>query len=194
MRNCYPHKYLWIHAQSFQCPTLCDPIDCIPQGSSVHGVLQARILEWVAVPSSRDLPLPISTSASKIFWGWLKPRKNFTWRRVFGVGELGDSTVVEYLDQVMLWLHSLKTAGKAQAPGLHVFPSLRGATPGWIDHCLFSVEGRASHNSVTELMKIQTCCENIDSDHFHLQAASMKVLAGRGTSCLESKPWTNAGN
>ena len=32
---------------------LCDPIDCGPPGSSVHGILQARILEWVAIPSSR---------------------------------------------------------------------------------------------------------------------------------------------
>ena len=38
------------------CPTLCDPIDCNPLGSSVHGILQARILEWVAMTSSRDLP------------------------------------------------------------------------------------------------------------------------------------------
>ena len=32
---------------------LCDPIDCGPPGSSVHGILQARILEWVAIPTSR---------------------------------------------------------------------------------------------------------------------------------------------
>ena len=35
------------------CPTLCDPIDCSLPGSSVHGILQARMLEWVAIPSSR---------------------------------------------------------------------------------------------------------------------------------------------
>ena len=35
------------------CPTLCDPMDCHPPGSSVHGILQARILEWVAMPFSR---------------------------------------------------------------------------------------------------------------------------------------------
>ena len=35
------------------CPTLCDPMDCSPPGCSVHGILQARILEWVAVPFSR---------------------------------------------------------------------------------------------------------------------------------------------
>ena len=30
------------------CPTLCSPMDCSPPGSSVHGILQARTLEWVA--------------------------------------------------------------------------------------------------------------------------------------------------
>ena len=32
------------------CPTLCDPMDCGPPGSPVHGILQARILEWIAIP------------------------------------------------------------------------------------------------------------------------------------------------
>ena len=40
------------------CLTLCDPMDCGPPGSSVHGILQARILVWVAVPSSRGSSLP----------------------------------------------------------------------------------------------------------------------------------------
>ena len=35
------------------CPTLCDPIDCSPPSSSVHGILQARILEWGAIPFPR---------------------------------------------------------------------------------------------------------------------------------------------
>ena len=35
------------------CPTLCDPMNCSPPGSSVHGILQARLLEWVTAPSSR---------------------------------------------------------------------------------------------------------------------------------------------
>ena len=38
--------------------TLCDPIDRSPPGSSVHGILQARTLEGVAIPFSRDLPDP----------------------------------------------------------------------------------------------------------------------------------------
>ena len=38
---------------SQSCPTLCDPVDSSPLGSSVHGILQARILEWAAVPFLR---------------------------------------------------------------------------------------------------------------------------------------------
>ena len=38
--------------------TLCDPMDYSPPGSSVHGIFQARILEWVAVPFSRGSSPP----------------------------------------------------------------------------------------------------------------------------------------
>ena len=40
------------------CPTLCDPVDCSPPGSSVHGILQARILEWVTISFSRGSSRP----------------------------------------------------------------------------------------------------------------------------------------
>ena len=43
-------------AESFS--TLCDPMDCSPPGSSVHGTLQPRILKWVTIPSPGDLPNP----------------------------------------------------------------------------------------------------------------------------------------
>ena len=44
-----------LHAKWIQsCPTLCDLMDCGLPGSSVHGILQARILEWVAMPSSKE--------------------------------------------------------------------------------------------------------------------------------------------
>ena len=43
-----------MHAKSLQlCLTLCDLMDCSPPAFSVHGILQARILEWVAIPFSR---------------------------------------------------------------------------------------------------------------------------------------------
>ena len=42
---------LWVHAKLLQsCLTLCDPTDCRPPGFSVHGILQAIMLEWVAMP------------------------------------------------------------------------------------------------------------------------------------------------
>ena len=40
------------------CPTLCDFMNCSPQGSSFHGILQARILEWVAISFSRGSSRP----------------------------------------------------------------------------------------------------------------------------------------
>ena len=51
-----------VSAQS--CLTLCSPMDCSPSGSSVHGILQARILEWVAMLSSRGPSQPRS-------WTWV---------------------------------------------------------------------------------------------------------------------------
>ena len=46
-------------AKSLQlCPTLCNPKDCSPPGSYVQEILQARILEWVAMPCSRGSSLP----------------------------------------------------------------------------------------------------------------------------------------
>ena len=48
--------YVCVCAQSLQsCPNLCDCMDCSLPGSSVHGILQERTLEWVAVPSSRGI-------------------------------------------------------------------------------------------------------------------------------------------
>ena len=40
------------------CPALCNLMDCTPPGSSVHGILPARILEWAAMPSSRGFSQP----------------------------------------------------------------------------------------------------------------------------------------
>ena len=55
------------------CLTLCDPMDCNPPGSSVHGILQARIMEWVAIPFSRGSFWPrdwtrVSCIADVLYW------------------------------------------------------------------------------------------------------------------------------
>ena len=57
-RNINNLKYADTAAKSLQsCPTLCDPIDGSPPGSSVHGIFQARVLEWGAITFSDVLCL-----------------------------------------------------------------------------------------------------------------------------------------
>ena len=57
------------------CSTLCDPMDCSLPGSSVRGILQAGILKWVAITSSRDLPNPgiklVSLTSPALAYGFL---------------------------------------------------------------------------------------------------------------------------
>ena len=57
------------------CPALCNPMDCSPSGSSVHGILQTRILEWVAILFSRESSWPrdqtrVSCIAGRFFTVW----------------------------------------------------------------------------------------------------------------------------
>ena len=53
------------------CLTLCHPMDCSPPGSSVHGILQARILEWVAFPAPRLIKeiLYSEDLLQRVWWG-----------------------------------------------------------------------------------------------------------------------------
>ena len=60
---------------SQSCLTLCNPMDCSPPGSPVHGILQARLLEWVAIPFSRGSSWPrdqiqVSHIAGRFFIIW----------------------------------------------------------------------------------------------------------------------------
>ena len=64
---------LYLAAQS--CLTLCDPMDCSPPGSLSMGILQERILEWIAMPSSRGSSQPrdrtlVSHIAGRFFTVW----------------------------------------------------------------------------------------------------------------------------
>ena len=74
-------------AKSLQsCPTLCDHMDYSHTGSSVHGIFQARILEWVAVPSSRGSSRPrdqiqvsVSPALAYGFFNTWEVVKSTTW-------------------------------------------------------------------------------------------------------------------
>ena len=69
------------------CPTLCNPMDWSPPGSYVLGIFQARILEWVAMLSSRGSSLPrdrtqvsfVSCIGSQFFTGWAT--RETVWRK-----------------------------------------------------------------------------------------------------------------
>ena len=87
------------------CPTHCNPMDCSPPGSSVHGTLQARTLEWVAMPSCKGaspfrdwtwvsriaaefLTIWVTRDAPPVLWMASNPMTGTRWRR----GETGNKT------------------------------------------------------------------------------------------------------
>ena len=53
-----PHSKVYVCLYIELCPTWCDPMDCNLEGFSFHGILEVRILEWVAMPFSRGSSLP----------------------------------------------------------------------------------------------------------------------------------------
>ena len=68
----FPELLLRSVSVAQSCPAVCNPMDCSLPGSSVHGILQARILEWVAISSSRGSSWPrewtrVSCSAGRFF-------------------------------------------------------------------------------------------------------------------------------
>ena len=71
MFNLRPGTLACLHAKSHKsCPTVCNPVDCSPSGSSVHGILQAGIVEWVAMPSSRGSSQPIGQTRVSCLQHW----------------------------------------------------------------------------------------------------------------------------
>ena len=70
------------------CPTLCDPTDYSPPGSSVHGILHARILEWVAIPFFRGSSQPKGLNFSSVQKEMATHSSVLAWR-IPGTGEPG---------------------------------------------------------------------------------------------------------
>ena len=73
--NIYFHIIYQFSSVAQLCPTLCDPMDYNLPGSSVHAILQARILEWGAIPFSRGPSQPrdqtqVSCIAGRLFAVW----------------------------------------------------------------------------------------------------------------------------
>ena len=106
------------------CPTLCDPMNCSPPGSSLHGILQARILQWVAISSSRGSSWPRSNPhvscgsciGRQILYHWATWKPNtdggeahFSWNEPEGV-------LFALLNRTSKLLHILKCTCAVLAP------------------------------------------------------------------------------
>ena len=61
------------------CLTLCDPMDCSPPGSSVYGIFQGRMLEWVALSSSRGSSQPRDPALAGRFTTTEPPEKTYAY-------------------------------------------------------------------------------------------------------------------
>ena len=81
------------------CPTLCDPMDCSPPGSSTHGIFQARVLEWVAIAFSRGSSQPRDQTQLSCITG----RRFTIWatREAFKSGKVGG------FHFLVTWLHGV---------------------------------------------------------------------------------------
>ena len=93
----------WVSEVAQSCPTPCDPMDCNPPGSSIHGILQARILGWVAISFSRESSQPrdwtqVSCIAGRCFklWATRETHNNLSkgwWRACSSAGFSGNGWV-----------------------------------------------------------------------------------------------------
>ena len=96
------------------CPTFCDPVDYSLLGSSVHGIFQARILEWVAISSSRGLPDPHWTCSSALAG------------RFFTTEPPGKTTMIPYL-RVKVQILSFLTCCPCQLSGFFHSPFMHSS-------------------------------------------------------------------
>ena len=84
LRDFYCFIYTYMHANSLQqCPTLCDPMEHNLPGSPVRWILQGRILEWVAISSSRSSSWPRDGSHSLLHWQAGSFINSTTWKPYF---------------------------------------------------------------------------------------------------------------
>ena len=72
------------------CPTLCGPMDCSLPGSSVHGILQARILEQIAIPFSRGSSWPKDQTQTGRFFTLWATREAWTNRKTYHMTQSED--------------------------------------------------------------------------------------------------------
>ena len=82
------NAFYWVCSVTQSCLTLCNPMDCSLPGSSVHGIFQARILEWVAISFSRVIFLIQGLNVHLLYCKWILYHWA-TWETPFFLGERG---------------------------------------------------------------------------------------------------------
>ena len=123
-------KQQWIGTWNIQfssvaqlCLTLCDPMNCSPPDFSVHGILQARILEWIAIPFTRRSSRPrdwtrVSCTAGRFFTIWttkeaLWKLRNLLWELKGDIAvQNPPSSFLESLDKLIIKLLLLLSLNK----------------------------------------------------------------------------------
>ena len=124
------------------CPTLCDPVDCNPPGSSVHEIFQARILEWVAISFSRGSSQPRD-------WTWV----SCTAGRFFANGATRDKldNVIPKKSQILsgttqqrfILIHEISTVDSGDFPGTLISMQWLSHPVSWMIHVIIATLSEA---------------------------------------------------
>ena len=129
----FPWKRLWVKVVQ-PCPTPRNPMGCSPPGSSVHGVLQARIVEWIAMPFSRGSSqprgcAPVSRTAGRFFTVWATREAS----------KKTDLSQITCRSSAELYVHAVQSGalrvGELQSPAVCVQISVANAS--WRTFCKF---------------------------------------------------------
>ena len=131
------------------CPTLCDSMDCSPPGSFVHGILQARILGWLAISFSRGSSRPRDQTQASCIAGRSKP---------LILGFPSGSAVKNPSAMQEMWIQSLGQEDPLEE-GMATHSSILAWRIPWTEESggLQSMESqRVGHNYATEHKCIQS--------------------------------------
>ena len=155
------------------CPILCDPMNCSPPGSSVHGILQARILEWVAMSFSRGS-------------SWTRDQTHVSWIALFITSTSWEAPDRDVVKIPSPWTHR-STQNQAWDEGVkpNIIPqaslSEQRAGPGTFSHFTFRVTKYAAETHLSLLLMVQL-------EHVSLIQALMDELSDDSLSLSSLRP------
>ena len=138
-------RWKWKWSRSV-CPTLCDPVDCSPPGSSVHGIFQARVLEWIAISFSRGSSWPrdwtqVSCTAGRYFSIWATRE---ALNKVRNIQFLSEKSACEWVPEE---IPKRPRYLQRRLLAAHSVPSLRGSS-----HALFANHIRPNVSSTLHVL------------------------------------------